>query len=191
MHFMHNNQVVILTVVTTMKVHDTIIDEIHLVMSKKIEKNNAVIQISHDRIIQNIEEFHGVKIKKVIEFTDGCSSQYKCRKFFGWLAERKIEDNPKLMRIYWESGHGKSKGDGAGGTIKVQLDRAVYGQHHIFESPEHVFQYCQENLSYNKDTGRTRRRVFYFQEGIELEKDFKTVKGKTKNFQLLFCNSNY
>ena len=25
-----------------------------------------------------------------------------------------------FMRIYWERGHGKSKGDGTGGTLKVQ-----------------------------------------------------------------------
>ena len=30
------------------------------------------------------------------------------------------------MQIYWESGHGKSKRDGVGDTLKVQLEKSVY-----------------------------------------------------------------
>lgn len=30
------------------------------------------------------------------------------------------------MQIYWESGHGKSKRDGVGDTLKVPLEKSVY-----------------------------------------------------------------
>ena len=59
-----------------------------------------------------------------------------------------------------ESRHGKLKGDGAGGTLKVQLDKPVYIKNKFHHNPKEVFDYCKEELSYNHYSGRTCSRVF-------------------------------
>ena len=111
--------------------------------------------------------------------TDGCAQQYKSRKFLGWISER--QGRRKLQRIFWESGHGKSKGDGAGGTLKVQLDQAVNARQEVFLSAEEVYLYCKENLEYlERENTTTRSRLFHFlNEASTLanEKDFRPLKG--------------
>lgn len=181
MHFC-DHQVVILTVVTTMRDPETneLFDEIHLVLSERIDKINTNVQLCHTKIMDDIEERHGVKIDTLFEITDGCGQQYKSRKVLGWLGD--TSNKRKYQRYYWESGHGKSKGDGAGGTIKVQLDFAVISQLKVFLSASAVFDYCAENLAYTKPKTVTRSRIFHFIKKDDAmaaadEKDYQRVPG--------------
>ena len=160
MHF-RMKEVSILTVVTTFKVGEDITDEIHIFLSdSRIPKNNANIEYCHDVIVKNIECYHCRQFQRVYEYTDGCAGQYKNRKFLGWLVDRCGDKRPLIHRVFWESGHGKSKADGAGGTLKMQLDRAVYAEQIVFDGPQTVFNYCRNKLDYDRKDGRTTRRVY-------------------------------
>ena len=89
------------------------------------------------------------------------------------------------MRIYWESGHGKSKGDGAGGSLKLELDKSVYIENKFHHNPREVFDYCKEKQTYNRDSGRTRSRIFHFLTPDQMmkkedEKEFERFPGTLK-----------
>ena len=60
-----------------------------------------------------------------------------------------------------ESSHGKSKGDGAGSTLKVQLDQSVCIENK-FHHNKNVFLTILQRKSYNRDSGRTRSAFFIF-----------------------------
>ena len=50
------------------------------------------------------------------------------------------------MQIYWESGLGKSKGDGVGDTLKVQLDKSVYIDNKFHHNQKELFDYYKVEL---------------------------------------------
>ena len=50
------------------------------------------------------------------------------------------------MQIYWESGLGKSKGDGVGDTLKVQLDKSVYIDNKFHHNQKELFDYIKVEL---------------------------------------------
>ena len=50
------------------------------------------------------------------------------------------------MQIYWESGLGKSKGDGVGDTLKVQLDKSVYIDNKFHHNQKELFDNCKVEL---------------------------------------------
>jgi len=93
----------------------------------------------HENFLKNNDQHHE-RTDTVDEVTDSCAQQYKSRVFFGWLTERKTSDMKIIVQIYWDSGHWKkSKGDGAGGTLKVQLNQAVTSQQKMFTSVKDVY----------------------------------------------------
>jgi hypothetical protein len=84
-------------------------EEVHLIFSAQLEKNNATVEAIHTTIRNEIEQQHEVSFERVFEHTDGCSVQYKCSAVLGWFANESHSSGVKIMRHYFESGHGKSK----------------------------------------------------------------------------------
>ena len=87
-----------------------------------------------------------------------------------------------------ENHHEKSKGDGAGGTLKVQLDKSIYIENKFHHNPKEVLDYCKEELSYNHVSGRTCSWVFFLTPDQvikkEDEKDFERFHGALKICQV-------
>ena len=85
-----------------------------------------------------------------------------------------------------ESCHGKSKGDGAGSTLKLQLDKLICIQINKFHhNLKEVYDYCKEKLCNNHDNGRTCPQVFHFLTPDQVikkedEKDFERFPGTLK-----------
>ena len=83
-----------------------------------------------------------------------------------------------------ESGHGKSKGDGAGSNLKEQLDQSVYIENKFHHNTNEFLIILQRKI-YIRDSGRTRSWVFHFLIANQVikkedEKDFERIPGTLK-----------
>ena len=110
-------------------------------------------------------------------------------KFFNYLCEEFLQRSCSLNNLYPRdhgSCHGKSKGDGAGGTLKVQLDKLICIQINKFHhNLKEFYDYCKEKLCNNHDNGRTCPQVFHFLTPDQVikkedEKDFERFPGTLK-----------
>ena len=86
---------------------------------------------------------------KVHYFSDGCAGQYKNRYNFTNLCYHEEDFGLACEWNFFATSHGKNACDGIGGTVKraaarVSLQRTTEKQ---ILTPEHMFQFCEENLS--------------------------------------------
>ena len=145
-------------------------------------KREAVVVINED----NTHDFHAVNhyvklVNEVIEkdkqfkqrivFSDGCSSQYKCK---GPFAD-------------FGSEHGKNECDGETGVLNRAVDRAIIGNKVIINNAKDMFKFCKENLEINEPLSK---RSFLLVRTGEInrkraETDIKTVPSTRKFHQVL------
>ena len=90
----------------------------------------------------HLQNVRGIKIEKIIQFTDGCGSQYKSKIPFFHIS---ISDVP-LQRSFFGSRHGKGPADGCSGVVKACVTRAVVGRKCIIRNAKDFYEYCQDNL---------------------------------------------
>ena len=137
--------------------------------------------------IQKIQEQMPTELLHVIEFTDGCSKQYKGRNAFYRLSHNK---SPSITRNFYETSHGKSVCDGLGSIVKSACYRAVILGQAIIGSAKDLYDYCSENLTVNFKVVRNSenqvthisRREFVFLPKIHNEEvmEVKTLDGTHK-----------
>ena len=89
-----------------------------------------------------------IKVHKLIIFSDNCSAQYKCKRWFAVLskvAPKEIEHH------YFGENHGKGPADGCIGRLKRELDLAVRtDQASKIKGAKSLVEYCTDKLSLTK-----------------------------------------
>jgi len=86
-----------------------------------------------------------VKFENIIQFTDGCASQYKSKvPFFH------ISNYPNTERHFFGSGHGKGPSDACSGVVKASVTRTVRGGR-IIANVNDLLKYGEEKLTRIRD----------------------------------------
>lgn len=123
--------------------------------------------VSHvQREIKRHLDMIGSNVDTMVEFTDGCSAQYKSKTCMGtstYLCEQ--HGYNLFTRNYFETSHAKGPQDAAGGLLKRQLDQAVMKGHSI-QGARDVFDYATQYLSSPK-SGIYQRRIFAYADSID------------------------
>lgn len=120
------------------------------------------------------------KITKIIQFTDGCSSQYKSKRPFLDISEAKISTE----RHFFGSGHGKGPADGCSGVVKASATRALLGGV-VLNSAKDVFNFLSKKMTKADEDGNFRRS-FYFCSSSDVRAhctktpQLQTIKGTRK-----------
>ncbi len=83
-------------------------------------------------------------LQSIIEWTDGCSAQYKCQVSVADITSSTID----LTRNYFETSHGKSPCDGLGSIVKNTCLHAITSGSTVLGNAQAVFQFCNEKLSH-------------------------------------------
>ena len=108
----------------------------------------------------------GVKVDRVIEFTDGAASQYKSRKPFLHISQSAVPTE----RCFFGSRHGKGPADGVSAVVKSAVTRAAKAGK-IIDDAASMYTYLAENMSLEEDTknvcGRHTLRHFILIEEVE------------------------
>lgn len=100
-------------------------------------------------------------LSRVVEWTDGCASQYKCKYSFADISKQKFA----CQRNYFETSHGKSPCDGLGSVVKNSCYKAVITGKAILRDAKSVFQHCMDNLAHGskeKTNGEISRWDFVY-----------------------------
>lgn len=117
---------------------------------------HAIIGISpelkHDAYLTKAFEDEILKLLKnevkdlshVIEWTDGCAAQFKCRSSMYDISQR----GGKFDRNYFETSHGKSPCDGIGSVIKNSAIRAVTAGSVVINDASSLLKFGEKKLAH-------------------------------------------
>lgn len=95
--------------------------------------------------IQHLRHVRGLQLDSVVQFTDGCASQYKSRGPFADIACGLDDHQVTLERHFFGSRHGKGPSDGESAVVKSGAARAVKGGGVTISNAEELFGYLQSS----------------------------------------------
>ena len=108
-----------------------------------------------------------IDIENMVEFTDGCSCQYKSRNCMGDISTACQHLNyASISRNFYETSHAKGPQDAAGGFLKKQADLAVLRGTTKIQSARDFYDYANKYLVVPK-SGIYKRRIFKYIESID------------------------
>ena len=144
-------------------------------------KNNTVCispDLLHDSIAvkqfqQNVRHHlssNGTEIGHLVQFSDGCASQYKSKNPFLHLA---MQESSKERAFVW-SWHGKGPCDALGGVVKKAAERFVMTKKGLIRDAKEMFDFAKEHLTIDPchgEEGCHNKRIFFFNEIIDRSSD--------------------
>ena len=102
-------------------------------------------KVIEDRILNLISHQPGMEnLSSVIEWTDGCSAQYKCKTSVSDIANSEM----KMNRNYFETSHGKSPCDGLGSIVKNSCLRSVTCGSVVLGDAQAIFKFCRQKFGH-------------------------------------------
>ena len=133
---------------TTCTDTSTVREAIDVITSDKVHDTHAVAHFM-SKAVQHLKEDRKLKLQKLVQFSDGCSAQYKSRTTFTDISFGTEDLNiPVVQRHYFGSRHGKNPCDGEGGVVKCSVSRAVKSKPDIIVNDSHsLYQYCKEHMT--------------------------------------------
>ena len=136
--------------------------------------SSAVASFLHDAIV-HLKEKRGLSIGHLIQFTDGCSPQYKSKRPFKNITVANETYGFPVSRAFFGSRHGKGPCDGATGVVKAFVRNAMRARCVIVSNAHEMYSYCQEQM---KICEGKAERTFFKVEEIDRSNDCqaKTVK---------------
>ena len=144
---------------------NTVVTELFYTISPDTTHDHYFVSKVQDDIKCHLDDI-GCKIDVMVEYTDGCSSQYKSKTCMGVSTYLCQKHGYKMFtRNFFETSHAKGPQDAAGGLLKRQLDIAVM-KGKVIQGARDVYNYAKENLSTPK-LGIYQRRIFSYAESID------------------------
>ena len=124
-----------------LKCGKTVTDEVMCISNDLVHDAHAV-HVSEKKALQLLTQ-RGIDIQKVIQFTDNCTSQYKCYMSFAYISKCTMP----LERHYFGEGHGKGPSDASVGRTKKEVDAAIHGGLVDIQKTEDLVDYCRASLA--------------------------------------------
>lgn len=135
---------------------------------------------------EHLQNKRGLIIEKQIQFTDGCSAQYKSKTPFTDISYSKEDYGFVVERHFYGSRHGKGPSDGAGAVVKSGARRAVMGMNVVINNAEDLYNFGKEKLesTEEKTDHLHHKRTFFLIENIDRNRPdrskTKTIPGTRK-----------
>ncbi len=160
---------------------DSVVKEyIYGFMDDNSHSHNAVHhmrQITVDYLNRN-----NYNLKKIHEFNDGASNQYKSRHCMGDVGQSFRDFLIETIRNYYETSHGRGEQDSAGGQVKMKARLAVIRREGTFKSAQDLCIFMTQRFSMPESSMSQYKlvaRQFHVVEEKDLEfrRAFKPIKG--------------
>lgn len=168
------DQVIIHPIVTTYTCPDhgdhTVQEAVVIISNDLVHDAHAVHHFT-ELTVAHLRDNQKVPMQRIIEFTDGCSCQYKSKLPFADISFCENDLGVRLERHYFGSRHGKGPSDDVSGVVKAALRRAVLSRQANIDDARNAFQFCKEKLT--KTDCHTQRRKFIFVEVGSVNRDRK------------------
>lgn len=119
-----------------------------LVISECLVHDTVAVHLFQQKLIHFVASLHGEKPKKIIYISDGCAAQYKNRKNFLNLCYHFQDFDVEAEWHFFATSHGKSAGDGAGGTLKRLATKASLQRPYNNQilTPQDLYQFAVSNI---------------------------------------------
>lgn len=146
----------------------------------------------------------GIQIKKMHEFTDGCSGQYKSRHCFGDLSCSLQHLGYVVQRNFFATSHAKGEQDAAGSHVKQKATSEVLRRNATIKNAEDLCAFLKANFSEPssssfsspKNSVDLKRRVFFYipasgPQSVPRNRpdgNFKTLKGIRQLHSMRACS---
>lgn len=104
---------------------DHTVQEAVVIISNDLVHDGHAVQHFTELAIAHLQQNQKVQLQRLIEFTDGCSCQYKSKLPFADISFCQDDLGVRLERHYYGSRHGKGPSDGVSGVVKSAVRRAV------------------------------------------------------------------
>ena len=101
-----------------------------------------------DSMIRRVHTFlkvRGLHFARSIEWSDGCSSQYKSKGPF-FLLQQRGSEGQEIWKHFFGSRHGKNPSDGESAVVKSSITRAVKCRRATITNAESFFDFANRNL---------------------------------------------
>ena len=123
-----------------------------------LEHNAAAVKKFTELSLKHLRQDRNVATDKVIQFTDGCAQQYKCKTSFLHLS---MTSGCSIERSYFGSRHGKGPADGCAGVVKSMVRTAVMAKKVTIQNAKQMFDYCKDNLTKDGEGCCHAKRTFF------------------------------
>ncbi|XP_070209732.1 uncharacterized protein [Littorina saxatilis] len=147
----HYDQVTIHPTVTYYKCpvcSDTTTESLVFISPDKKHDHYAV-QAFTSKALTHLRETRRLDISHIVQWTDGCASQYKSKGPFADISLSLTNFNASLERNFFGSRHGKSPSDGESAVVKHHATSAVVSKRAIIANALDMYEYLQTS-SLNK-----------------------------------------
>ena len=169
----------------------------HLVTESTAFISDDMIHDSHvvheaNKIFSEHIKNRGVKVENHVIFSDGCSSQFKSKIPFQYVADSAEHFAYPIERSYFGSKHGKSQCDALGGFIKKKALLHVLSRSGLLQSAKDLFDFAVEHLSKELDCDTHLSRNFFYLSNIVRPDDMdpNPLKGTLKVHQVRSSGAN-
>ena len=181
----HHEQVTVHPIVSyygCQECQETVTESLVFVSDDKVHDHNAVFHFTK-LAMEHLQLTRGLSLKTIIQWTDGCCSQYKSKGPFSDISCALGDFNCTLERHFFGSRHGKGPSDGESAVIKHHAAMAVKSGNTIIAGAKDLFDYCFSS-KLNKQPAHECdhfRRSFFWVAAGEVRRDrnrtVKTLKG--------------
>ena len=146
------------------------------------------------RAVEHLRDARNISLEHIVQWTDGCSSQYKSKGPFADISRALQDYGCTFERNFFGSRHGKGPADGESAVVKSSAMRAIKsGQ--VVTDAEGLFQFCQSsglNKQPNEAGCQHFLRSFFFVSHSDIHRDrhrpVQTLKG-TRSLHAVKCVS--
>ena len=142
--------------------------------------------------IDHLRNIRGLQLDHIIQWTDGCASQYKSKSPFSDISCAVADFGCTLERNYFGSRHGKGPSDSESAVVKHHAATAVKAGSSIVSNAKDLLDYCFTS-SLNKqpeDNCKHFMISFFWAPSSDIQRDWnrpvKTLKG-TRSLHCVKC----
>lgn len=149
----------------------TITDVVAIVSDDNTHDTHAVALFA-DRVFEHLAD-KAYFFRRIIQWSDNCGSQYKCKNAFRDLHALK-KFAPHVERHFFGSRHGKNACDGESAVIKRTVSQAVKDRRVVVQSAADFFAYCKIQLvkpDYLDGACQHYRRDFIFIKSEDIKRN--------------------
>ena len=119
-----------------------------IVIAESREHDTIAVHLFQRKLIEFLTMHSGEKPKRICYMSDRCAAQYKNRKNFLNLCNHFADFGVQAEWHFFATSHGKSAGDGAGGTLKRLATKAslqrIYSGHIL--TPHDLYKFAVEEI---------------------------------------------
>jgi hypothetical protein len=142
--------------------HEIVKEEL-VMISDDMNHDSSAVKAFVRKAEDHLKETRNINMEHVVQFSDGCASQYKCKFAFYDVSESEKNFHHSTERSFFGSRHGKGPCDACIGVVKSNIRNAVVRREVTVQSAEDAFDYFTRKMTKDGKEGQCNhsKRTFF------------------------------